>query len=171
MAQMQTISIRIPDDDFQWLLSMAEPGARTPSEKLRALVTRAREQGAGLSDYRRCAAWMRELVQPFTEAVADVERKHKIHSVLLATISEHVPQIMATLISEAPAGAQDLEKAREAEALLAQQTFRLLAALLRAGVTSNPLTYNQQVFGSQLDDILEIAAIISTRKEKEPTNG
>lgn len=171
MAQMQTISLRIADDDFQWLLSVAEPEARTPSEKLRALVTRAREQEAGLKDYRRCVAWMRDLSQPFADAVADVERASKTHSDLVAAVCEYVPQIMATLVSDRPSGERALDKAKEAEAVLAQQCFRLLIGLLRAGVTSNPATYDKQVLEGYLDDIIEIAAIISTRKEKESTHG
>lgn len=171
MAQMQTISIRIPDDDFQWLLSVAETDAKTPSEKLRYLLTRMREQETGRTDYRRCATWMRELAQPFSDAVNDVERKHKIHSDLVAAVCEHVPQIMSTLVSERPAAGRDLEKAKSSEAMLAQQCFRLLSTLLRLGVTSNPATYDKQVLDAYLDDIIEIAAIISTRKHKEISNG
>lgn len=171
MAQMQTISIRIPDDDFQWLLSVAQTEAKTPSEKLRYLLTRAREQEDGRTDYRRCAAWMRELAQPFADAVSDVERKHKVHSDLVAAVCEQVPQIMSTLVSERPAGARDLEQARASEVMLAQQTFRLLSTLLRLGVISSPATYDKQVLEPYLDDIIEIAAIISTRKNKEASNG
>ncbi|MFY9260131.1 MAG: hypothetical protein WAO71_06415 [Gallionella sp.] len=171
MAQMQTISIRIPDDDFQWLLSVAEAKAKTPSEKLRYLLSRAREQEAGRVDYRRCATWMRELAQPFADGVGDVERQHKIHSDLVAAVCEHVPQIMSTLVSEHPAAESDESKMREVEAQLAQQCFRLLTAILRIGVTSSPATYDKQVLNPYLDDIIEIATIISTRKNKEVSNG
>lgn len=168
---MQTISIRVPDEDFQWLLSSAEPGAKTPSEKLRALVTKARQQEAGMENYRFCAAWMRGLTQPFVDAVTALERKEKIHSDVVAAALEWVPQIMAILASERPGGTHPRDSAVEIEAALAQQSFRLLAALLRAGVTSVPAAYDNEVFGRYLPEIIEIAEIISTRKEKESKNG
>jgi hypothetical protein len=171
MAQMQTISVRISDEDFQWLLSLPEPGAKTPSEKLRALVAKAREQDGGMADYKRCAGWMRGLTQPFTEAIADVDHRYSMHSDLVTAISEGVPQIMATLITERPEGTHANEKAVEAEAALARQCFRLLSGLLRSAITSTPATYDKQVLDDYLPDILEIAEIISTRKERETKNG
>jgi len=56
MAQMQTLSIRIPDEDFQWLSSLQEADAKTPSEKLRALLARIRKQEAGMTSPELCAA-------------------------------------------------------------------------------------------------------------------
>lgn len=171
MAQMQTISVRISDEDFQWLLSLPEPGAKTPSEKLRALVAKAREQDDGLTDYLRCAAWMRGLSQPFADAITDVDHRHNLHSDLIGALADGVPAIMATLITQRPEGANAKEKAIEAEALLARQCFRLLAGLLRSAITSTPATYDKQVLDDYLPDILEIAEIISTRKERESRNG
>ena len=169
MTQMQTISVRISDDDFQWLLSLPEPGAKTPSEKLRALVAKAREQDGG--DYKRCAGWMRGLTQPFTEAVADVDHRYGMHSDLVAAVAEAVPQIMAIMITERPEGAHANEKAVEVEAALASERFRLFSGLLRSAITSTPATYDKQVLDDYLPDILEIAEILSTRKEREPKNG
>lgn len=171
MAQMQTISVRISDEDFHWLLSLPEPHAKTPSEKLRALVAKAREQDGGLTDYKRCASWMKGLSQPFADAVADVEHRHSVHSDLISAVAETVPNIMATLITERLEGAHAKQKAVEAEAMLARQCFRLFAALLRGAITSTPATYDKQVLDAYLPDILEIAEIITTRKEKETRNG
>ena len=41
MAQMQTLSIRLPDEDFQWLLSARPETGKTPSEKLAVASWRA----------------------------------------------------------------------------------------------------------------------------------
>lgn len=171
MAQMQTISIRVPDEDFQWLLSLHEGAEKTPSEKLRALLARARQQEAGMINPELCAAWMRNLAQPFVESVAALERKQKTHSDLVGAVSEWIPQIMATLVSSRPTGKRAQEDAIEVEAILAQQCFRLLTSVLRAAVTSVPATYDKDVLDRYLQDVIEIAAIISTRKGKELKNG
>jgi hypothetical protein len=171
MAQMQTISIRIPDEDFQWLLSLDGADARTPSEKLRSLLVQARRQEAGLADHDLCFAWMRGLVQPFVDSVAAFERKQKIHSDVVSAVAEWLPRVMATAVSTRIGEKSALDKAKEVEAALARQSFRLLTTLLRAAVTSVPATYDKDVLDESLHDVIEIAAIISTRKEKELKNG
>jgi hypothetical protein len=171
MAQMQTISIRIPDEDFQWLLSLPEAGAKTPSEKLRALLARVRQQETGMASHETCVALMRGLAQPLVEAVVTVERKEKVHSNLVASIAEWVPQIMATLISERPGDKAGIQEVTEIEAILAQECFRLFSGLLRAGITSLPATYDKSVLDKYLPDIIEIVSIISTRRTKEVHHG
>ncbi len=171
MGQMQTISIRIPDEDFQWLLSQHETTGRTPSEKLRALLSRVRQQEAGMVNPESCSAWMRDMTRPFMEGVAALERKHKLHSDVIAAVAEWIPQIMASLVSSHLGGKRAQEDAIEVEAILAQQSCRLISALLRTAVTSVPATYDKGVLDQHLPDILEIASIISTRKGKEPKNG
>lgn len=164
---MQTISIRVPDDDFQWLLSLSDANGKTPSEKLRALLARSRQQAAGMTDPDLCAAWQRALIQPFLDSVNALERRQKMHSDLVGAVADCIPQLMTTLISS-PIGPQNAEReAVEVEAVLAQQCFRLLTTLLRAAVTSVPATYDKHVLERYLPDIIEIASIISTRKGKE----
>ncbi|MDG4595180.1 MAG: hypothetical protein P9F75_05740 [Candidatus Contendobacter sp.] len=171
MAQMQTLSIRIPDEDFQWLSSLQEADAKTPSEKLRALLARIRKQEAGMTSPEMCAAWMRTLARPFLDTVSVHERKHKIHSDLVSLVSESAPRIMATLISTRLSEDASQEEALDVEAVLAQQCFRLLTSLLRAAVTTHPATYDEDVLDRYLPDIIEIADIIATRKGKELNNG
>ena len=167
MAQMQTLSIRVPDADFEWLASMDDVSGKTPSEKLRTVLTRARQQHAGLLDHEACTAWMRELVQPLATAAAGMERRERIHSEIVAAALAWTPRLMATLITDGKPGLESAAKAQELEAIIAQQCFGLLAAVLRAGVTSTPATYDANVMQAYLPIITEIAAIISTRTAKE----
>jgi len=181
MAQMQTVSIRLPDEDFQWLLSAQEGAGKTPSEKLRMLVARVRQQESGLSNPDVCAEWMRSLVQPMMNAVATWERQHKEHSELMSAVLDTVPRIMAIVLSgqRQPPGPRESGDGgermacdlHEIEAALAQQSFRLLTSLLRAAVTTNPAVYDKEAIDRYLPDILEITEIISTRKDKERKNG
>ena len=169
MAQMQTLSIRIPEDDFQWLLAWQDSEAKTPSEKLRALLSKFRQQENGIGSPAQCVSWMRTLAQPLMDSLMMLERQQKTHSDLFSVAVETVPQIMATLASSrindeaAPASAHT--EAIEIEAVLAQQCFRLLSAVLRLAVTSTPATYDKQVLDSLLPEIMEIVTIIAHRKE------
>jgi CRISPR/Cas system-associated endonuclease Cas1 len=169
---MQTVSIRLPDEDFHWLLSTQEAAGKTPSEKLRALVTRVHQQATGLTDPEVCAEWARGLVQPLANAVAAWERGHREHSDILSAALDVVPQLLVILVS-ARLGAEEGkgDELREIEAALSQQCFRLFATLLRAAVTSAPAVYEQDAIERYLPDIVEITNIIATRREKERKNG
>ncbi|GHU33687.1 hypothetical protein AGMMS50256_26100 [Betaproteobacteria bacterium] len=172
MAQMQTVSIRLPDDDFQWLLSTQEAAGKTPSEKLRALVLRVRQQESGLTDPDVCSEWMRSLIQPMANTVTMWERRHKEHSDIMSAALETVPRIMSILVSAPSHDEEDGESdLREIEAALAQQCFRLLTTLLRAAITTVPAVYDKESIERYLPDIIEITDIIVTRREKERKNG
>ncbi len=174
MAQMQTVSIRLPDEDFQWLLSSPYGVGKTPSEKLRGLVSRVRQQESGLADIDVCTEWMRSLVQPLISQVGAWERQQKQHSELMSAVLDAVPRIMALLVSARPETEEarpDAGDLREVEAVLAQQCFHLLTTLLRAAVTSTPAVYDRVSIERYLPDIIEIMEIIATRKEKELKNG
>lgn len=170
MGQMQTLSIRVNEDDYQWLLSSGDPVAKTPSEKLRSLITRMRRQEEGSGDYDACADWMRALAKPLADSVSAHERKARAHSEAVAAALEWVPQLMALLVAERIDPGQP-RSAAEIEAILLQRSFRLLSTLLRMGVTSYPATYDPRAVDAYLPEILEIAAIISTRQKEEMNHG
>ena len=174
MSQMQTLSIRLPDEDFQWLLSTSNLNGRTPSEKLRSLISRARQDESGMSDPEVCASWLRGLTQPLTSAVSAWERKQKKHSELVSATLEATPALMALQISWPLDEESDLARDTdilELEAELARQAFRLLTNLLRISVTTSPAVYDSDSIEHYLPSIVEIAEIISNRKEKEQKNG
>src|SRR5687768_12387951 len=79
-SQMQTMSVRVPSEDVEWLSSLEIAGAVTPSDKLRGLIAQMRRQHQGTMDYAACVAWLRDLLGPFVTALREVEHRHKLHS-------------------------------------------------------------------------------------------
>ncbi|MBL8250947.1 MAG: hypothetical protein JNK31_04695 [Candidatus Competibacter sp.] len=74
---------------------------------------------------------------------------------------------MATLVAARLTDEGGRDQALEVEAVLAQQCFRLFATLLRAGVTTQPATYDRTVLDRYLPDIIEIIEIIANRKKEQ----
>lgn len=174
MAQMQTLSIRLPDEDFQWLLTARPETGKTPSEKLRALVASSRQQDAGRADPEMCAESMKGLVQMLANSVAVWERRRMRHSELVGAALETAPQLMAILVSSPPideTAEVGENRAKELEAALAQQCFHLLARILRSVVTSTPEAYERESLERYLPGVVELVEIIANRKEKERQNG
>ena len=61
---MQTISVRVPDEDLEWLMALDIAGARNPSDRIRSLLSTTRRQREGMADYVACVAMLRDFVAP-----------------------------------------------------------------------------------------------------------
>ena len=96
---MQTISVRVPDEDLEWLMAQEIAGARNPSDRIRSLISATRRQREGMADYVACVAMLRDFLRPFLDTLSAAERKHKMHSEVVAAIAESLPEIMAETIA------------------------------------------------------------------------
>ena len=162
---MQTISVRVPDDDLEWLMSLEVPGARNPSERIRSLLTETRRQREGMHDYVACAAMLRGFLQPFADAVAAAERRHKVHSEVVATIVDSLPEIMAEAIAFVPAaGDKAVAALTRVEADLCARTMRMLIRLLRLTVTHAVPAYDPAVLDADLAEVIEIGDLVKSRR-------
>src|SRR3982751_2803765 len=88
LCPMQTISVRVPDDDLEWLLGLDAAGARSPSDRIRSLIAASRRQSEGMADYVACVAMLRDFLRPFENMLHAVERRHGIHSEVVGAIEQ-----------------------------------------------------------------------------------
>src|ERR1700730_3894388 len=61
-APMQTISVRVPDDDLEWLLGLDMAGVRNPSDRIRSLIAADRRLREGMTDYVACVSMLRDFL-------------------------------------------------------------------------------------------------------------
>jgi hypothetical protein len=164
---MQTVSVRVPDDDLEWLMGLDIAGARNPSDRIRSLIAATRRQRQGTTDYVACVAMLRDFLRPFTDAVSTAERRDKVHSEVVETIAGSLPDIMAETIAFPPVP-DDASSAMTAlthiEADLTARTMRLLIRLLRLSVTQAVPAYDPAVLNPYLDEISDIADLIRDRR-------
>ena len=163
---MQTVSVRIPEDDLQWLMGLDIEGARNPSDRIRSLIGATRRQRAGTSDYVSCAAMLRDFLRPLQDVLSAAERREKVHSEVVATILAALPEIMAEAIAFPPVPADGPAAATlsHIEANLATRTMRLLVQLLRLSITPAVPAYDPTVLDSYLAEIAHIADLIRDRR-------
>jgi hypothetical protein len=168
---MQTVSVRIPEDDIQWLMGLDIEGARNPSDRIRSLIAATRRQRAGTSDYVSCAAMLRDFLRPLQDTLSTVERREKVHSEVVATILAGLPEIMAEAIAFPPVPGDSSAVATLAriETDLATRTMRLLVQLLRLSITPAVPAYDPAVLDSYLAEIANIADLIRERRQLTAT--
>lgn len=166
--KMQTLSVRIPTEDMEWLAGLDLQGAVSPSDKLRALIAQVRRQQEGTLDYERSLAWLRDLIAPFVTAARAFEHQNRMHSEALTLTAEWLPQIMAILLSERSLPKDAQARALDTEDRIVQRCFQLLASLMRLAVTRNAGCYSPDVVDRHLPPILDIAdVVVQTRKLRE----
>ncbi|MCL2829158.1 MAG: hypothetical protein FWD77_00280 [Betaproteobacteria bacterium] len=172
--RMETVGVRFPLSDIEWLASLQIRDAVTPSDKIRAIVGAARRQDEGYGDYEASLGCLRDLLAPAVAAVRAGEfraRNPGLHSDLVTMLMEWLPQTMALMLAQGR-GAGDEGESREfllqLEAQLAQRCFQLCEFLLRLGVGSAAPCYNPEIFNAHLPRIVELARVISdTRNPKQ----
>jgi hypothetical protein len=165
--QMQTLSVRVPTADVEWLATLAMQGAISPSDKLRALIAQMRRQHEGAMDYAACVSWLRDLVAPAVTEIRAFENSSRTHSEALTLVAEWLPQIMATLLSERGVASDAQTRAMQTEELVVQRCFQLLTSLLRLAVTREAACYNPVVIEKHLPAVIEISELVAqTRRSR-----
>ena len=154
------LSVRITPDDAEFLARLRVDDATTPSEKLRALVRAERRRREGYRDYDRVLGITRETLAPTLERIQSAENTERIHSELVHTVAEGLPDLMAFLLTAMADVEEDRRGLEDMEIQLADRTFRLMENVLRLGVTQTVRGYDPSVVADRLGPILEIADVI-----------
>jgi hypothetical protein len=160
---MQTLSVRVPAEDIEWLASLEVPGAVTPSDKLRALIGQVRRQHQGTMDYTACVAWLRDLLAPLVIALRDTENRTKLHSDAMNAVLEWVPQITATLLASRQLGPDAIVALED---VLIQRCFQLATTLLKLGITPRAECYDPSAIERHVGRIAELAELISNHRKQ-----
>ena len=157
-----TISARIAHEDAEFLSQLNIDGAATPSDKLRALITDARQRKERPQDYGGCLQMVQEIVTPVAAKVRQAELDTKMHSELLTRTFEWLPEALAYLVAFDAAGdaKHTPEQLREYERGLADRLFRLVASLLQLGITPQCPCYAEDAVAERIAPVLDLAQVI-----------
>ena len=174
--RMETVGVRFPLSDIEWLASLSMKDALTPSDKIRAIVAEARRRNEGLGDYEATLSWLRDLLAPAISGIKGREFRSEnpgMHSELVALVAEWLPQTLALLLAQgAPErgqaeGRDNAETLIAFEAQLARRTFQFCESLLRLGVGRSAPCYDSEIIRSGLPRIIELAEVVSFSRNRE----
>jgi hypothetical protein len=153
------LSFRVTDEDAEFLAALEIPGAVTPSEKLRALITRARLEQAEARTYEGSLGRVRELLEPTSQTLRARELATRQRSELLADTLYWLPDLVAFLMA-GPESARKAEDMRSFEAGVAHRIFRFIEAVLRLGVTAKAPCYDPDLVTNGIAGSLELSQLI-----------
>lgn len=152
------ISVRISQEDADFIANLILEGANTPSEKIRELLKEARIARTNAQDYEHSLTHCEQMLLPSRHEVLLVEKQLGIHSPILARVFELMPDLMATLAStpDEPINSQSLI---QHERQIVWRIVRLMDSVLQLAITGKGAGYDDAVLG-ELKNTLKLAQIV-----------
>lgn len=157
------LSVRITADDATFLASYEANGAATLSDKVRNLISEAKQRRLGEEDYSQSLEFVQETLAPSFARLRNLESKNELHSTLLAQFVHWIPDIIAYWMAGVPKEDDpDAENnLMELENAIANRIFNLIESVLRLGVLPTSRCYTPEIIAQHLAPVLELTDIIS----------
>ena len=165
-SKQVTISARISQEDAEFISQLTIDEARTPSDKLRAIIADARLRSNRKQDYASRLQHIQELVQPCLRKIRKAEVENKVHSELIIRLTEWIPDALAFLLSSTSAQEdQDPTQALfQLESGVAERLIRLMESVLQLAITEQCACYDPDIMRTKIKPVLELSQIILAKK-------
>lgn len=143
------LSLRISDQDADFLAKFEADGATTPSEKVRFLLTQARER-YGAERPEDAGAVARELMGRGRKRWRTAEEEAGLRSDLILKLYDRAPDLFGTLM----AGPESASNLSEFEKSLVIEVARILEDVLAQRLMKSTRCYRAGVLGEELEPSL-----------------
>lgn len=153
------ISARLSEEDAAFLAGLTIPGANTPSDKLRSIISETRRRMDGVEDFSDCAELLRDMLAPTIRRIREANKQEHLRSELLDRLADWLPETAAYYMTTLPHDKVDKKALHQLEAGLADRVVALLEGFLRMGVTQQAPCYDEALLTPRLTTILELAEI------------
>lgn len=157
------LSVRISADDATFLASFDANGAATLSDKVRGLISEAKQRRLGEDDYSQSLAFIQETLAPSIARLRNLESKNEIHSAVLAQFLHWIPDIIAYWMAGVPKESDPdaVTNLIELERAITNRIFNLVESVLRLGVLPTSRCYTPEIIAQHLVPVLELTDIIA----------
>lgn len=170
MAKTVAISVRLSQEDAEFIANLQVDNAITPSEKVRSIIKEAKEQKERSVDYQSCLNIARETLKDLVHKINTTELKEKQHSELVNVFNDWIAESFAYVASAKHEIDEDKIKLKQFEKGISERVFRLFEVVARMGVTSKDPCYDKEIIITGFLPILELTEIINQRIDKEKKN-
>jgi hypothetical protein len=163
------LSVRLSEEDSDFLTSLQINDAVTPSDKIRAIISQARLIEKGTKEYQDSLSFIKNILNPTYRQILDWEREQNKRSELISKFTDWVSEILAYYITSISKESRKPAKniMDEIEVGLATRILSLGESILRMSITENSSCYNPKVLTDRLGPILELNEVIQMyRKSK-----
>jgi hypothetical protein len=160
MTKNVPLSVRVSEEDAEFIARLQISGATTPSDKIRSMLADARRRHEGVQDFGGALKMLEDLLAPVLHRLQGAEVEQRVHSQLLSRVAHWLPELVALLLT-AFSGVKRLEAEhlQELEGEVADRVFRLIEDVLRMGITRECRGYDPSVVARRMGPVLELAEL------------
>lgn len=162
-TKVQTISARIPQEDVEFIAGLEIAGARTSSDKLRAIIQETRFRHEGVNDYEDAINVMQDLLFPISRKLSGFEANTDVHSELLARVFDWLPDMVAYLVDKGAVIDSDnsINLTQAMELGTTKRVFRLLESVLQIAIATDCACYDREVIRTEIKSVAELSKLIN----------
>ena len=165
------VSVRVSPEDAEFIASLKIEDAVTPSDKIRALIKRARLLESREKSYEGALSSFQAQFRAVLNQLAQHEQQEELHSELVRLFLDWLVEADAyasspPLNNDTQTRAADLMRFEQG---VMERTLRLCETVIRLGITKTAPCYDPDIVSHNIDRVLDLSAVVSasrTRKEK-----
>ena len=159
-----TLSVRITDEDAKFLAGMSIAGAVTPSEKVRAILSRERRRQTGTQEFAKCTAFLEEMLSPALQRLREIRADTDLYSNLASKLYDVAPILLATLVVRAPTLDDPKEDLKDFEHELATQVFDLIEDTIQLALPNRNRGFDADYVEERLSTVLQLSELVKSMK-------
>lgn len=163
MNKTVTLSARISQEDAEFISQLNIADAKTPSDKLRALVSEARRRSLHEEDFRGHLKMFQDMIGPVKANISETELAQNIHSEVVSRTLDWIPDMMAFVLSTTATKEEGMSKEQLTllEAGLTERIFRLLDATTQLALTNPSPCYRPSVIQDRAQSLISLLSLIN----------
>ena len=161
------VGARIDPEDAEFLNLLEINGAKTPSDKLRAIIQEARLRRAYSKDFTGSYRLIQEQVTPIIERLRKTEFELNVQSVLLTRILEWMPEFYAYSLSALPENIDSETDLAGYEKGVVDRVMRLFESLLHVALSRQRANYQPELLENHVSHIVDLVNMIQRTSEKK----
>ena len=154
-------SVRLSQEDAEFVATLEIPGAITPSDKIRHIISEARKKNSPTQDFNRLLERFRDDLQPTSKDLNEFERESQQESDFLHYFADW----LAHACAEFTAGPEAVSDLKKHEARVARQVAKLTEYTMQLAVTSDAPCYDPVVIKKGIKRSVELAKLIDSTQD------
>ncbi len=164
------VSVRVSPEDAEFIASLKIEDAVTPSDKIRALIKRARLLESREKSYEGALSTFQAQFRAVLNQLAQQEEQDKTHSELVRLFLDWL--IEADAYAASPPLSKDSKKRafelKRFEKGVMERSLRLCETVIRLGITKAAPCYDPEIVSQNIDRVLDLSTVVSeSRTQKE----
>ena len=160
-------SVRLSEEDSEFIAKLHIPGTVTSSDKIRAIIKDRREKNERPNSYEGLLFSSEEILLPVIHRLKKTELDSQEHSELMSIFLEWLMETTSYVAYQAHEEELDLHKMEQG---VMERLSRVINATMRLGITPDAPCYEASIVRENLGNTLELAALISSQLKKENLN-